>query len=53
MVACVRHDRVIIGRKPGSNFLHSKRSDCRILGGGGYILGSGLWWGYILGGGGW
>ena len=53
MVVYVGHDRVITATKPGSNFLPSKRSDCRTLGGGGYILGGGVWWGYILGGGGW
>ena len=39
MVVYVGHDRVIIARKPGCNFLPFKKSDCRILGGGGYILG--------------
>ena len=52
MVVNVKHDWVIIARKPGSDFLPSKRSDCLILGGRGYILGGGGWLGYILGGGG-
>ena len=50
MVVYVGHDREIIARKPGSDFLPTKRSDCCILGGGGYILGGEGWWGYILGG---
>ena len=37
----VRHNRVIITGKPWSNFLPSETSDCRILGGGEYILGGG------------
>ena len=41
MVVYVGHDRLIIARKPGSDFLPSKRSDCCILGGGRYILGGG------------
>ena len=49
MVVYVGHDRVIIARKPGSNFLPFRRSDCRILGGRGYILGGGVCWEYILG----
>ena len=42
MVEYVGHDRATITRKPGSNFLPSKTSDCRILGAGGYILGGGV-----------
>ena len=42
MVEYVGHDRATITRKPGSNFLASKTSDCRILGAGGYILGGGV-----------
>ena len=38
-VVYVEHDRVIIARKPGSDFLPSKMSDCCILVVGGYILG--------------
>ena len=51
MVVYVRHDWMTIARKPGSNFLPSKRSDYRILGGGGYFLGGGgfIW---VMGGGG-
>ena len=52
MVVYVRHERVIIARKHMSGFLPSKRNYCRILGGGGYILGGGQW-GYILVGDGW
>ena len=53
MVVYFGHDRVILARKPGFNFLSSKRSDCFILGGGGYILGDDVWWEYVLEGGGW
>ena len=53
IVEYVGHERAMITRKTGPNFLPSKTSDCRILGGGGYILGGVLWWGYILGSGGW
>ena len=52
MVEYVGHDQAIATRKPGSNFLPSKTSDCCILGGGGYILSGGVWWGYVLGSGG-
>ena len=51
MVAYVGHDRVIKARKPGSDFLPSKMSDCCILGVGGYILGGNGSLGYILTGG--
>ena len=61
MVEYVGHDQAIATRKPGSNFLPSKTSDCCILGGRGYILGSGGFTlvvmggalGYLLAGGGW
>ena len=53
VVEYVGHDRAMITRKPRSNFLPFKISDCGILGGGGYILSGGVWWGYILGSGGW
>ena len=53
MAVYVGHDRVIMARKLGSNFLPSRRSDCRILRGGRYILGGGVWWRYIMSGGGW
>ena len=42
----VGHNRVIIARKPGSNFLHSKRSDCSILFRWWRIY-SGWWWVYF------
>ena len=43
MVEYVGHDQAIATRKPGSNFLPSKTSDCCILGGRGYILSGGVW----------
>ena len=52
IVEYVGHDWAIITRKPGSNLLTSKASDCYILGSGEYILGGGgiVW--IVVGGGG-
>ena len=49
IVEYVEHDWEIITRKPGSNFLPYKMSDCLILVSGGYVLCGGVWLGYTLG----